>query len=672
MNIAEGNSLVLLLAFGAWGVGGWLLTRCAFTLHRHESLLTGIAFGIVAATWLANLLAQVIPLPPAFWLSTLLILLASLAVSQPWKNVKKLTEELRASGPYLSWFIILTFVFTMAGRGLAIFDEFQTIPLVSLLAAGEIPPRFVLNPQIQLFGYHYFLLLFAAQIMRLGDVFPWLALDFARAIILTLTVLLGALWAYRVTRRTLVSTLTAIFLIFATGTRWLLLLFPGPLLNRVSESVQLIGSGAVSGESLLQALISPWAIEGDGPFPFPFAFADGISHPFVMTYNGIGMSAVLILLLLLLSADRRKNLWGSILLVIAVSALALANEVTFGLILLGFAGAVVVRFFQTRAFKLPPGLLPWIGILFAASVLALVQGGIFTEMAGSFTAGFSGQAAESFYSYEFMVVWPPEVVSIHLGRLILSNPFHLILAVLEYGPVLLVFPLTMILIWKAIRRGQWYPAAFWMSGLAGLGALLVVYAGSAGVSATTRILEGTINTCKLAFVPLLWLWSREKSPALQIGAAVLGLLAIVGGLVHFGVSLTAAPKPVNTFFITDMDAQILANNWNRFEPDALVFDPDPVRGVTILGRYSRSSDNWGGAREEWDQLSAAPDPYDLRAAGFSHVYYGIDYWEGLQPQYQQALSSSCVKTVDRADGFRSEKDYRKDYRILLDISSCVR
>ncbi len=210
-----------------------------------------------------------------------------------------------------------------------------------------------------------------------------------------------------------------------------------------------------------------------------------------------------------------------------------------------------------------------------------------------------------------------------------------------------------------------------MSGLAALGALFVVYTGSAGISSTTRILEGTINVCKLGFVPLLWVWLRGKRPAFQVGAFSLGLMAILGGLVHFGVSITAAAKPVNTFFITDMDAGIMATHWNNLEPDALVFDPDPVRAVTVLGRYSFSSLSWGQSREEWDRLLLAPDPYALRTAGFSYVYYDITYWEQLPPQYHEALSSSCVKPLDQADGFRSEKDYRRDYRILLDIQSCV-
>ena len=671
MKYAEGNSLILLLMFAAWGIGGWLLAGQAFRLRRRERLFVGLAFGLVAANWLANLLSQVIAAPQSFWLASLILLLAGVAASQPWKNLKLLGAEFITSLPYLAWLLILTFIFTMAGRGLAIFDEFQTIPLVSLLAAGEIPPKFVLNPQIH-FGYHYFLLLFAAQIMRMGNVFPWLALDFARAILLSVTVILGALWGYRVTGRVLVGYLTAIFLIFATGARWLLLMFPSSLLKHVSDSVQLIGSGAATAKTLQQALISPWVIEGTGPFPFPFAFADGISHPFVMTYNGIGTSAIMIAILLLLAADRRKNIGGSILLVIAISALALANEVTFGLMVLGFIGVAVIWLLQVRKLKVPSTLLPWIGIFFAAGILALLQGGIFTDMARSLVGRLSGQAAQSFYSNSFMVVWPPEVVSIHLGRLALSNPSQLILAALEFGPVLLVLPLIVIVMWRAVRRGRWYQAIFWMSGLAGLGAILVVYAGSAGISATTRILEGTVNACKLAFVPLVWLWAREKGPAVQVSVITLGLIAIVGGLVHFAVSLTAAPKPVNTFFITDMDAKILADNWNRFEPEALVIDPDSVRGVTVLGRYSRSSNNWGEPTAEWDQLMTAPDPYALRAAGYSYLYYGSEYWDQLGAPYREALSAACVKQVERVDGIRSEKDYRKDYRILLDLRACTR
>ena len=61
----------------------------------------------------------------------------------------------------------------------------------------------------------------------------------------------------------------------------------------------------------------------------------------------------------------------------------------------------------------------------------------------------------------------------------------------------------------------------------------------------------------------------------------------------------------------------------------------------------------------------------MRAAGYSYLYYGSEYWEQLAPHFQEALSAGCVKQIDRADGIRSEEDYRKDYRILLDIRSCL-
>ena len=668
MKFTEGNLLTLLLIFAAWGIGGWLIARRAFRLYRRESILIGSALGIVVANWLANLLAQVVELPYAFWLAALITLAAGIALSWPL-DLKLLTLEIKVALPYFGVFLILVFIFTMIGRGLAIFDEFQTIPLVSLMAAGKIPSQFVLNPNIQ-FGYHYFLLLFAAQIVRLGDVFPWTALDLARSIILALTLFLGAMWAYRLTGRTVLAYLTAVMLAFATGARWLLLLFPGRLLDYASRSVKLAGSAAVSGDSLKQAIANPWAIEGAGSMPYPFVFSDGISHPYVMTYNGIGMMAVMILFLLLFIADGRRSLLSAVVLVICFSALALANEVAFALAYLGFLLVIIIGLFQRRFSRQPGDLWFWVAVLGAAGIIAILQGGMFTDIAGSVLQRLSGQAAESFYSNTFTLVWPPEIISTHLGRLVLSNPIQALLGILEIGPVFLVLPLVFVMMRKALKRGLWYQASFWATGLVGLMAMFFVYNGSAGVGATTRILEGFINVCKVAFVPLLWAWSRGRGQAVQIGFVTLGLAAILGGVIHFGISLTAAAKPVSTYFLTDLDAKILANNWNRFAQDALVFDPEPVRGVTVLGRYSFSSVSWGQTREEWDKLLSTPDPYALYSAGFSYVYYGDAYWKSLSPQYQEALSSPCVQTVDRVDGYRGETDYRKDFRLLLDISGC--
>ena len=84
------------------------------------------------------------------------------------------------------------------------------------MAAGDVPPHFALNPSLN-FGYHYFLLLLAAQFMRIGSMFPWSALDLGRGLILVLPLMLAALWAYRFTRQRMAGALSAFMLAFAGG-----------------------------------------------------------------------------------------------------------------------------------------------------------------------------------------------------------------------------------------------------------------------------------------------------------------------------------------------------------------------------------------------------------------------------------------------------------------------
>jgi hypothetical protein len=89
-------------------------------------------------------------------------------------------------------------LFFAISRGLAIFDDYAHLPTLSLMAAGDIPPHFSLDPRVP-YGYHYFLLLLAAQMTRLSSWFPWTAWDAAR----TGSCPGGAarrLWARRVTQ----------------------------------------------------------------------------------------------------------------------------------------------------------------------------------------------------------------------------------------------------------------------------------------------------------------------------------------------------------------------------------------------------------------------------------------------------------------------------------------
>ena len=217
--------------------------------------------------------------------------------------------------------------------------------------------------------------------MRLGSMYPWTALDVSRGLIIALPLMLAWLWAYRLTHNRIASVLTSIILMFAGGARWLLLLLPQPILQLISNQITLIGSASVTAPDLLRAMLSNWKIDGNGPIPFPFAFHSGIFQSYVMNgFTGISGMAFIIVLLLLLTAQRWRNPFAGVITFILISSLALANEVTFGLIGLGFVFAVIVWMISHRAWKFPSSLMRWIAVLVPVGLAAMIQGGMFAQM----------------------------------------------------------------------------------------------------------------------------------------------------------------------------------------------------------------------------------------------------------------------------------------------------
>jgi len=101
-----------------------------------------------------------------------------------------------------------------------------------------------------------------------------------------------------------------------------------------------------------------------------------------------------------------------------------------------------------------------------------------------------------------------------------------------------------------------------------------------------------------------------------------------------------------------------------------VFDPIAPRAPTVFGRSTDAYLTWYEPKPEWQALVAAPDPYQLRSAGFDYVYYDIRYWESLTSQTQALLQSPCVMLVEQVDGYRSENDLRTDFRRLVDVRNC--
>src|SRR5512135_1766010 len=169
-------------------VGGWGLAASLFRLRRHETPLVGLAMGLILQTWLANLLAHMLPIVAAAWTAALLVCVVGLVSAYTLRR----HVQLELSWPQWVLLGLLFLLFTAIGRGLGIFDDYQNLPTVSLMATGDVPPHFALDPSLN-FGYHYFLLLFAAQLMRLGSMFPWTSLDIARGLMMALPLVLAGL-----------------------------------------------------------------------------------------------------------------------------------------------------------------------------------------------------------------------------------------------------------------------------------------------------------------------------------------------------------------------------------------------------------------------------------------------------------------------------------------------
>ncbi|MFN3742929.1 MAG: hypothetical protein ACK4VW_09730, partial [Anaerolineales bacterium] len=502
--------LALLLWVLLWGLGGWLIVEALFPLPRFQRAFSALALGLTLQTWLANLFAHFLKVPAAFWAAALSLFLIGLLLHLPNRFRHLQWRSWWLPGQWLA-FLLLGWIFFGIERGLNIFDDPQNLPTLSLMAAGDIPPHFPYDPALR-YGYHYFLILIAAQFMRLADLFPWTALDLARALSLTLVLMLVYLWIRRFTRSRLAGILGSAFFALASGARWLLLLLPSWLVEGISRQITLIGSAAQTAPDLARALLSAWRIEGEGPLPFPFAYLSGLNSAFVMAHGGIGGTSVLIPLLFLL-LYRRILGWPQALLFTALfSAWALTSEFPV-LLFVPALFLVLLLFWRLRHTRqVPPAFRLWIWALLLAVPFLALQGGVLTEILRTFWTQLWASAAEriSFHTFNFSFTLPT-VVSGHLGFLSLLQPIQLLAFLLEIGPLLLALPLVFLWGLKMSRAGRWGEAAL-TSGFLLLGILpfFIKYSGTAGPSANARLLVGWTLPLSLYAFPLAWIWGRGR------------------------------------------------------------------------------------------------------------------------------------------------------------------
>ena len=415
------DKLLFLLWLLTWTLGGILLASSAFHLPRRLIFGVGLTLGAVTQVWFANLLGFILPASAAFWAGALLTLalglLFGLRTSSPPAGAdlsprSKLKEILRVLVPesisHLTALIFLTFIFTAIGRGLLLFEDYQNLPTISLMASGDIPPTFALDPNVR-FGYHYLMLLFAAQITLLGDVVPWNALDFTRGLFFALTLLLTYLWVARMTRSRLAAFAGAFFAAFASGARWLLLLLPTSWVASLSESVTLLGSAAQSVPDLARGLTLPWAVDGGAPLPFPFAFVNGIAPPLVLSHGGSGLMVSALIVLILIVYRFWCDWRGGLVMVILLAALANLSEHAYLAAFVGLGISLLLYWIRTRSFKIPRDYLPWIGLGAASGFFAAFQGGVLTEIVRGLLGPKAGAAAtDSYFTVGFSLNPAPD------------------------------------------------------------------------------------------------------------------------------------------------------------------------------------------------------------------------------------------------------------------------
>ncbi|HAF60947.1 MAG TPA: hypothetical protein DCK95_01315 [Anaerolineaceae bacterium] len=641
-----------------WSLGGIFLVQGAFKLKKDEILVVGVASGIVIESWIANLLGHFLEPLKAFWLAALVTLVVGILFCVPLFRKRIRFKELF---PFVPWqwitFFVLFYLFFMIARGMSIWDEFKTLPLVSMIASGDIPPHFPYDISTVL-DEHYLRYLIAAQFMRIGDFYPWTSLAILKALTLSLGTVLVVVWVKKITKNIIAGISGGVLHVLGGGTRWLLLLLPPSVIDQFDSAINRIGSGLNSGADLRTALISPWAAQGMAPIPIPFAFTNGLIKPSIL---GVGWDNVtfLILIVVILLYNKAKDWKALSLLGVLLASMALMDELTFAFI----SGILIVIHFvqivKKDAAEKKESRTRLL-LLLAVWIVVFLQGGFFTSIARNVFE----PAYTSYHSFQVSFNFPPRFMNPHLGELILTDPIHLVVLLLECGPLLFVFPFVLKWGWKSYKNKRYIEAAYIGTSLIGLAFCFVQIVSKGINSAVNRVQNDFLEVSLLFAVPVLFFWLQNNRNGRKVLVFMMALITIFGGVVVMGTELSAVQEPQLSLFITDMDVRMMDIYWNRLEKDAVVMDPNIPRAITIFARTGNSSIDFYAPTEEWQRMVYDPDPHEMAVAGYDYMYYDLEYWKTLTGTEQELLTSQCVIPVNE------ESDWTGDFRILVDISQC--
>lgn len=685
------------LMMSAATAGGWLMAAHLFRLRPLERPYAGLTIALLLLALAANFLALVLPLRAAFWAAALVVLAMGIWATwrgNPGMRGKPILQRLPFND-FAIWrdrmalwlglgSVAIFALFLSINRGLALFDDYSNLSLVSMIASGDVPPHFYLDPT-RVLDYHYGTHLLAAGLVRVGGLYPWSALDIFKSLAITLALALGILWSRRWVKQASVLWAAVLFLLFAGGSRWLLLLLPVSAQQALGERVELVGSAMQTARNLHEALLGPWRIEGDGPFPFMFAFISGVARPLTLAMGSAGALPLATLFLLLLLARRKPSpaqalLFGSLLAALSLISDHLFALVYGGLVLAGVAHLLWPWFEQMRlkrqwlkvrlgrkAGSFNGDVLRLMWLLLPGALLVPAMGGTISHLLERVLRGPQAVSEGSIGLPGIALRWPPAVYSAHLGALSLAEPAHWPLILVELGPMLLLAPWAMLLAWRSIRRGRLL--------VAGLGIMGIV---SFLVPLFLRFLERERDITRLTGAALtLWMVAglpyalrvlQRGSPRLRMAVLVGLIVAVTGGVALFPAQLIAGSQSQPSYFVQSPDVLMARSYWNRLEPGAWVLDPAfPFRPAVLFARTTGPSHvNVYVSMPEYDALVAALDPQQIADSGYSYLYLDRQSWQKLSAEQQEGFKRGCIEMIDET------KDKFGDFRRLYSLAQCKR